>query len=199
MSKTIAVDVDLTVCAIDELWLQWLVAVTRSPYYDDLLLNKQDMIDRLGWGNIKYDLSSYVVLSLESEGIDGLSFFRGTGVYDTAEQIEDSYKYLKYLSEGGYDIIFVSTCKGNHHKSKYYWLKRNFPFMKGFIATKEKQYVKADIFIDDRNDVLNKIDCPIKIKIDTPYTQTEELYEGTYVCNDWRDIYSKIMESESDV
>ena len=163
--SVIAVDVDLTVCGIDILWWNWLCSVTNSKY---MPMPKEE-------GKVNYNLSKYFEDKLEKVGRDGLDFFRQEGVYDFAPVIKDSEQVLKYLKGQGHEIVFVSAVKGNHHKSKYNFLKRHFPFMDGFVATKEKNYVNCDIIIDDRNVFLNKVTCDTKIKFYTPYQQCEEL------------------------
>jgi len=105
--------------------------------------------------------------------------------------MEGSVAFLKRFSDSGYNVLFASYCKKGHFGSKYDWLKKHYPFMGGFFATKEKQYIKADIFIDDRNDMLNKRyqedpKC-LLVKFDTKYTQSEELLcPNVTVISDWK-------------
>jgi len=173
----IAIDVDLTVCAIDKLWWEWLCNVTNTlkPFPTE---------------DVEYDLSNYFRKELGLNARDGLDFFRQEGVYDFAEPVTGCVEAIKELSEAGNTIIFVSAIKGNHHKSKYFFLNRHFgEHMDAFIATKEKNYVKCDVLIDDRNMFLNKVDC-LKIKYVTKYTQCEELNPEplTHVIDDWSKI-----------
>lgn len=186
----IAVDVDITVCAIDELWFKWLNNVC---YPQDKLSNSIDSFIWLcGYGGVDYNLSNYYKSYLEYYNIDGLDFFRGTNIYDLATQVEGAYDNLKKLSEH-FDIVFVSVCKGNHHRNKYYWLKRNFPFMKGFLATHEKHLVRCDYLIDDRNKYLNMMPDDVEcIKLKTPYTQCEEEKRDIITCENWDSIYEHI-------
>lgn len=177
----ISVDVDLCVVNIDYLWWRWLNNITGySKTFPPT-------------NNLDYNLGNYFSEELEATGRDALDFFRSEGLYDWAHPINGSVPVLKLLSETC-DIVFVSAVKGNHHGSKYRFLKRNFPFMKGFIATQEKQYVSCDYIIDDRHKFLNLFDnTEVKrIKFNTPYQQCEELKQtnknflGTAEC--WYDI-----------
>ena len=142
----IAVDCDLTVVDTAHHWWEWLNKVTLSdnpyPLFED--------------GVVDYDLTKYYKKELDAIGIDGYEFWRSSTLYDTLVPIDGAVEVLQHLHELGHEIIFVSTIKGSHHKSKYYFLKRYFPFMKGFVATKEKHLVGCDVIIDDRNNVLNK-------------------------------------------
>lgn len=186
MSKgIIGIDCDLTLCAIDELWIKWLISMTgvdRTPS------------DYGYWNRVAYDISKYWEEDLDKLGIDGLDFFRGTNIYDFAEPMPSSKHAVKALKGLGYEIVVISALKGNHHKSKYNWVKRNFD-IDGFVGTKEKQYIPCDIFIDDRNRFLNMSKATHKIKLDTPYTQCEPIKDdNTVVCKDWLSIYEYIKE-----
>lgn len=187
-SKLIAVDVDLTVCAIDELWLNWLQHITGTDF------------NPLGLeGELDYNMSNYFSEGLQKAGVDGLDFFRSESAYDYAKPVKGSVEALRTLHEMGYKIVFVSAVKGNHHSSKFRWLKRNFPFMAGFVATKEKWLIPCDIFIDDRNNFLNMVPAKTKIKKLTAYKQDTELTCRVMVCEEWENIleYIKITEKHS--
>ncbi len=183
MSKVIGIDVDLTACAIDELWYKWLVAMTGK----EIPSLRYAMEDRCGV--LDYNLSSYFNQVLLE---DGLNFFRSTHLYDMAEPVPFCVDMINLLARDN-EVVFISAVKGNHHKSKYEWLKRHFAF-DGFIATQEKQYVNCDVLIEDRNKFLNKSKAPVKIKLMTPYTQCEELTCDAKVCHDWYEIYNYIKE-----
>ena len=200
----IVVDVDLTVCKTDELWWQWL----NNKYGTNFDFPNPD-----DWGGeLNYNLGHYLSsLPDPYKGFDPIAFFRNEGIYDFAHAIEGSREALSDLADDGYSIVFASHCKGNHHKSKYYWLERNFPFIKnssrhGFVATKEKQFIQADVVIDDRNSFLNKFikyGVPSEVNLftnlilfNTPYEQSEELEDYNYVFkySSWEDISFFIKE-----
>lgn len=188
----IAVDVDLTVCAIDKLWLQWLNAIHhKNLSLSELKTNEMCELD--------YDLGSYFDdLPEPYSGYSPYDFFRRSGIYDFAEVVHGSIQALKYAKNKGHEIIFISHVKGDHHKSKYYWLKRNFPFMDGFIATKEKQYVAADMLIDDRHEHLNSFNGKYTNTLfQTPYTQSTSLSTDVYAMFEWSNFSQILAEIEN--
>lgn len=188
MSKgIIGIDVDLTVAPTDDAWYEWLVKVTDYKPPSKVFGGVADKVN--------FDLSSYWAAHLDSRGIDGLDFFRSADLYDTIPTIPYSKQVIRQLKGEGYEIVFISALKGNHHKSKYRFLERNFP-VDGFIGTKEKQYIACDIFIDDRNKLLNTSKASVKIKFETLYTQDEPLQEGIETFNNWLDIYQYIKNLE---
>ena len=174
-NRTILVDVDLTVVDSGTPWRDWLNEATGAqldPYTDT--------------GEINYDLSVYWGDYLKGSGIDPYDYWRSETLYDNSEPLEGAVECLRGFSEAGWGVVFVSALKGNHHKSKYHFLKRNFPFMAGFIGTREKQFVRGDILIDDRNKFLNMMPegChPIRFK--TVYTQEVSLREKVGFISNW--------------
>jgi 5'(3')-deoxyribonucleotidase len=90
---------------------------------------------------------------------DPLDFWRDETLYDNLVPMERAVEKLKSLSQY-FDIVFVSRLKGNHHRSKVYWLKKHFPFMTGFVGTHEKWILNASLvaMIDDLEDNLVKFD-----------------------------------------
>ena len=196
MSKgIIGVDVDLTVADSDLSHWNWLQQVSRDG--DGLCMPNGSSTDLLN-----YDLGSYFDLP---NHLDSMDFWRLSDIYDerpeetplyitkqihgrTIQPIKNSVQCLQSLSSQGWEIVFVSHVKGAHHKSKVEWLKRHFPFMDGFIATQEKHYVNCDIFIDDRQNHLNKSSAEYKIKFDTVYEQDIELKYVDLISNDWVEI-----------
>lgn len=163
--KICAVDVDLTVVDSGYAWYKWLEDMTKVGFSYE-------------WVSQWYDFSIPYAVAWKNKGCSGspFDFWRGKRVYDNLEPIEGCVDALETLSKKGYKIVFVSAIKGDHHKSKHSFLKRNFPFMSGFVATKEKWAVKADIIIDDRNKFLNMFgDDVMKIQTVTPFDQDEPL------------------------
>lgn len=145
----IAVDVDMTVCDIDKEWLRWLNSIHNQSFDFDYMKNHSG-------GFIDYDLGVYYShFKKPYPNYNSLDFFRKNGIYDCAKASLGAYVTLMDLHSQGHSIIFVSACKGGHMKSKYYWLKRKFPFMSAFVSTKEKWAVDADILFDDRLDYIN--------------------------------------------
>jgi len=189
MSKVIAVDCDLTIAQSDVAWWDWMNSVcgTNIPFP-----SKTECI-------LSYDLSDYFE-AFNYHKRDLYSFWRSETAYDGVKPMKGAVEALQELSDSGFEIVVVSTVKGNHHKNKWQFLERNFPFIDGYIATKEKKYVRCDYFIDDRHDVLNRIQGPIKICMDTPYTQLEFTNDAVTTSGTpesiWSYILNYIMEKE---
>ena len=184
----IVVDVDLTVVRSDILWWKEL----REGY--ELVWGTKAEQLRIGGGDrfVKhYDLSKYFPDIPEELRY---KFWSKPNLYQELPPIKRSVETLKHFSDQGARIIFASYCKKGHFGSKYDWLKEHYPFMDGFIATKEKHFVKADVFIDDRNAMLNRRyeegDGCQMIKYNSPYTQDEKLIDsqGIYVAEDWDQV-----------
>lgn len=176
MRKIAAIDVDLTVVDIGTPWLEWLNNMSMRN------LTLEDC-------NYEYNLGKYFENDLKRLSMRPCDYFRQCGLYDTLKPIEGSQEALEWLKGQGYDIVFVSHIKGNHNKSKHNFLRRYFPFMDGYLATKEKYFVRQDIFIDDRNDHINRApEGCLKLKINSPYDQFEPLNPEAVLINKWKNF-----------
>lgn len=156
--RLLGCDVDLTVVATDQGWLEWL------RYYNGLgkVVNRED-------GKLPYNLAE-----MFPNFKDPYQYWRELD-YDKFDPIEGSVKALESLSKY-FDIFFISQAKGTHGKSKYYWLDKHFPFKSGLMLTKEKWGMNNSVvaMIDDRKDVLKGFDKEKRICFNTPYTQSVE-------------------------
>lgn len=128
--KVILVDVDLTVVNPVVGWVGWYHNLTGHDIEDDMK-------------DIEWNVDS-----LMHYHPDPLSYWKKPDLYDEMVPYPDAVKVLTALSSWC-DIVFVSHCFPEHETSKRFFCQRNFPFMSGFISTKEKKYVKGDFFIDD--------------------------------------------------
>ena len=166
MDKIAVIDVDATVVDSPYAWHQWLEDVTKVGF---------EYVSVAQW----YDFSIPYGPIWKSKNIGGspFDFWRGKSVYDNLIPKENAPECLQLLQNKGYKIVFVSALKGDHHKSKHSFLERYFPYKDGFIGTKEKGFVKADLVIDDRISVLNQFPDPecLKIQFDTPHDQDQQL------------------------
>lgn len=184
MNKIIAVDCDLTVVDTGLAWLKWLNSVSRSLKYthEELLGNGRE---------ISYNLGEY--FPTLQHHVEPMDFWRNKYLYYGMTPIKGSVDALLGLANQGYKIVFVSSITGQHASSKYYWLKEHFPFLDGVVFTREKDNVRCDVLIDDRNDFLNLMPCNVmKIRYNTPYTQTKKQHKDTIVLNEWSQIANKI-------
>lgn len=178
----LGVDVDLTVVDTGQEWYNYLRGVSEievPPYEDFLVANT---VAPYNMADVFKDIDYQKCLG----------YWREEHLYDNLQPLKDSVQVLEDLKiSKGYEIIFVSTIKGNHHKSKYYFLKKNYPFLDGFIATKEKKYAKIDLMVDDRLNVLELLDRNvITVQKITPFDQTSK-FVPSYSFDDWAD-FSKL-------
>ena len=163
MSRIIGVDVDLTVCPSDDGWREWLG-------------NK--------YGYVKCRMTEYNFTHYYPHAEDPFEYWRSLE-YSQFQPLKGSVEKLEQLSTY-FDIVFISAIKGQHTKSKYYWLEQHFPFLKGYIATKEKFLMNNSVcaMIDDRLDNLQGFDQHKRVLYKTPYTQSDSCGVG-YVVYDW--------------
>ncbi len=161
MSRYLGVDVDITICPSDKGWERWLA--DRASLED---LNKFSRLDTSP--ELPYNLGG-LFPSVE----DPMEYWRNLD-YSQFSPLAGSVEALEVLSNY-FDIVFISAIKGNHNKSKYYWLKKHFPFMSGYIATKEKFILNNSVvaMIDDRNNQLQGFDITKRIRFNTCYTQDQ--------------------------
>lgn len=167
--RLLGCDVDLCICPSDKAWYRYLaykqigIDLSKGREYVDHV-NKEASSELL-----PYDLNQ-----MFPEVEDKYEYWRDLQ-YSQFQPIEGSVEALEKLSNY-FGIVFISSVKGNHNKEKYYWLKEHFPFMVGYMATKEKYLMNDSVVahIDDRVDVLEKFDYTKRILFKTNYTQTSE-------------------------
>lgn len=181
--KICACDVDLTVVDSALHWYNWLEDKTKANLPIEEVYKHYDF--SIPYGPI-----------WASKGLSGcpLDFWRGQHVYDEMKPLEGAVEALRAIKEKGYLIVFVSVLKGNHHKSKYEFLEKHFPFMDGFVGTKEKWTVAASIIIDDRNRYLNMFEGSkvLRLKKNTPHSQDIELEGGCLSFTEWGTLQTYI-------
>lgn len=183
------IDVDLTF--VDSVnaphgWLQWLNAKT----------NQNLTADELNWN---YNLAKGFLPHWPAHCTETpMDWWRYQGIYDQMKPMEGAVEALEHLTTLGYDVVFVSHCKGSHMKSKYSFLKKYAGhIMKGFVATKEKHLVCSgtgkDVVFDDRNDYLNLFDDSVRrFKIDNKWTQYAELNPGVKTVSGWQEFKEEL-------
>lgn len=95
---------------------------------------------------------------------DPLDFWRDETLYDNLGPMKGAVEKLEALSQY-FNIVFVSRLKGNHHRSKVYFLKKHFPFMAGFVGTHEKYILNDSLLamVDDLEDNLVKFDSDKRV------------------------------------
>lgn len=181
----ITCDVDYTVVNLIPTWWKWLNGITHS---------NKDINELASHHAIDYNLSVYFEKELEAVNRCGLDFYRQDGLYDTLKPHPTSVDVLRELASAGHEIVFASSIKGRHSKSKTEFLKRNFPFLSGIAYTKEKHYVKSDVFIDDRAEHINQSTAPLKILFNSGMIQYQVLTTDCEVARDWADAEKFILD-----
>lgn len=157
MGRILGVDVDLTICPSDKGWREWLKERCSVEY-------------PLGdYESPPYDLGT------QFAGVDDPYKYWRELDYSQFQPIEGSVECLRELSKH-FQIVFISRIKGNHTKSKYYWLKEHFPFMYEYVACHKKHVMNkaVECMIDDRLDVLKGFEPQKRVLYNTPYTQSDE-------------------------
>ena len=173
----LGVDVDLTICPSDKGWFDYLKYLSGFGK----VVHRTD-------GMLEYDLSKM----FPNVG-DPYDYWRALD-YSQFEPLEGSVEALEALSEH-FDVVFISQHKGNHSKSKYYWIEEYFPFKKGVMLTKEKFLMAGAVvaMIDDRKEHLKGFDFNQRIWFNTPYTQTEDC-EVAIKFNVWNDTIVDLVK-----
>ncbi|AUR92281.1 5' nucleotidase [Vibrio phage 1.170.O._10N.261.52.C3] len=195
MSKTIAIDVDLTVCDVTDKWLTWLCE-------RHLFLRAKEYITDLEKEDVHYNLGYYFDIPLK----EALDFWKQVDLYDDVECRKDALVTVEKLyKDFGYKIVFISYCAdcGSHAGSKAKMLQRQFSFIKPehfhFCQTKSKGVLREafDVFVDDRNSFLNQMKGDVLcLRPHTIYRQDEDLkYEAsinTHEFMDWGEVYDHL-------
>ena len=154
MKPMVMCDVDITVVNTDT---QWIDYIGEKLFRD----NPGESFARVAqhkalYGTIPYDITE-LFPEAKKLGIDLFDYWRSDNLYNLLTPIEGAVETLRRMSSQ-FDVVFVSQAKGGHHKSKYNWVNKWFPFHSGVILTKEKWQVArgACLVIDDRLSVLEK-------------------------------------------
>ncbi|CAM0070190.1 unknown function [Vibrio phage K354] len=181
----IAVDVDLTICHdVACEWKDWLELNGEMTGITKYLTDSLE-------DNLDYNLSNYFL----TPNIDPFDFWRKTDLYDTLTCCDSSKRVLQHLYNKGWEVVFVSWCygKGTHMESKHRMLRREYSFINDqdfhFVTTKSKYLINCQYAVDDRNSFCNQYsDDVVMFKINTPYTQDEELTRPVFTVDPWDEI-----------
>ncbi len=176
--KILAVDVDLTVVDAVTPWVGWYKNLTGEDLGDISSENN----------NLEEMMHAHH---------DPLEFWKKKDLYDNLEPFSSAVLYLKALSKY-VDIIFVSACKPEHEQSKKFFLKRNFPYMKGFISTHEKHFIKCDYFVDDYKKYIREV-SETGAKCYQIKSQLNSSSDGEFPYMEWHEIYKDITGDMEDI
>lgn len=159
-SPILVCDVDGVVVDLSQRWWEWLV--NQSDYIDDTLPTFEETKEHYDYsipfkGIVDKDAAYY--------------FWKMEHLYDDAVPVEGSQSAVGTFKQAGWDIVFASHVEGAHSLSKWNFLKRNFSF-DGFMATREKHFLKANIVIDDRAENLLKFPSDVFcVLMDAPHNR----------------------------
>lgn len=105
-------------------------------------------------------------------------------------------KYVKKLWDDGYNIIFVTKTECENLVKKRNWLARTFPFIgeanirNMLYSCPRKQYIRADIAIDDGLFNLTGDRTYYSICLDKPYNKADDDNIPNFIrANNWYEIY----------
>jgi len=133
-------DVDETVAPAVKKWIKW---------YENLVGGDLKPL-------LRTDGRANDLLELMHNHNNPLEFWRDSELYHGMKPRRNSVEVLGRLS-ARYDIVFVSNSMPEHSHSKEMFLKKHFPFHSGYIATVEKRFIKAAVFIDDYKTYLRAV------------------------------------------
>lgn len=171
----IGVDADITFFKSGDAWFKWLC---HQTYRSEDYINKVDE-------PLPYDLSGFFGLEYE----DSMEFWRQPNLYDNMPILEGAIATINTWIIKGHEVGFISYCKSGHFANKCDKLKEIFPDLAFINVTKEKQYSKVDVMIDDRVEYLENFDSSVtKILIQSKYAQNKPIPKDFIVCKDWFEI-----------
>lgn len=130
-------------------------------------------------------------------------YFLDKRVWQRIEVVDGCKKVIQQLWDEGYNIIFVTKTECENLVKKRNWLDRTFPFIgsnnirKMLYSCPVKQYVRADIAIDDGLFNLVGDRTYFSICLDKPYNQTnDDQIPRFFRAYNWNEIYSFIKVIE---
>lgn len=128
------------------------------------------------------------------------NYFLDKRVWQRIEVVKYACEVLNKLWDEGYNLIFVTKTECENMVKKRNWLNRNFSFMgadnirKRLYSAPKKQFIRADIAIDDGLFNLIGDRTYYSICFDKPYNQTDELIPCFTRVYDWLGVYTAVHE-----
>lgn len=174
--RILVCDVDGVVIDLSYKWYEYLRSIVKDVNFTyEELASKYDFHKQL---------SNYITTQ------EAMWFWNQENLYDGREPLPFAAETLWALKKShGFKIVFASHVEGRHAKGKFEFLKKHFP-VDGFMATREKQFVRADIAIDDRYDHL--VNHPMNVGKIVKYTPHEQTLKTDFkpdaVIYEWGDV-----------
>lgn len=149
------------------------------------------------WGYIKCPMTSYNLCDYYGE--KAMEFWSQPDLYDTLEPIKEAKGVLDVLNSKGFEIGFCSYTKKGHFSSKCEFIKRNFPYYKFIMNTKEKSYVRANFVLDDNpTHLVNQPEGVVRILIETKGVLHEyDKSKVDFVVTEWSTVGNVISNFEA--
>lgn len=166
----IGVDQDWVLAKLTEKWVNYY----NTIFNDDLKIE-----DIKSW-----NISDFVKEEAKPYMLNILNIHK---FYRDLIPTSDSQRVLEKLSNNGYEIFIVTDpFTRMSFKSKYDWLKENYPFIpaKNFIFTGNKSAIGLDILIDDGVHNCESFQG-IPLLYEAPYNETEKRF---FKVKNWQNI-----------
>ena len=179
MPLTIMIDIDGVLNTLDEA----VIEIYNEDSGDDL--RPEDVIE--------YHIEKFVLPEYRE---NFYKYFLDKRVWQRIKVVDGCQEVIRKLWNEGYDIIFVTKTECENLVKKRNWLNRTFPFIgsdnirKILYSAPKKQYIRADIAIDDGLFNLVGDRTYFSICFDKPYNQTSNDIPNFFRAYNWQEIYS---------
>ena len=173
--KIIAFDVDGVVVDSAIEWYKYLRAMVKH--------------EDIKYEDVNHDYNFYNPFSKYLTEEECAYFWKQENLYDRMVPMDGAVAAVNAFKTQGFKILFVSHVEGNHSKSKYEFLKRNFP-MDGFFATREKGFIRTNIAVDDRlNHLVGHPEQVTTVQFLTPQFQYLTDFSPDVIIDKWNDAH----------
>lgn len=92
-----------------------------------------------------------------------MAWWKQEGLFDDMRPTDEVMAAIESIHQAGHTVVFASHVEGAHAKSKVQCLKRWFPYMEAFLATRQKHFVRCDYLVDDRASNLIRVSADSRI------------------------------------
>lgn len=178
MANILVCDVDGVVVDVSYHWYEHIMSLHDDPQAARLEFPFKDV-------SLEYDYSKFSPHWRTKEALD---FWKSPDLYDDAPPLEAAVDVLREVVASGIQLVFCSHVEGHHAKSKFFFLKDYFPFMHGFVATREKNFVRASGVVDDlTKHLLSFPDTTHKFLYSRPHN-SGEVHSDVKIISSWSDM-----------
>lgn len=129
-------------------------------------------------------------------------YFLDKRVWQKIKVVEGCQEIIAKFIEEGNEIIFVTKTECENLVKKRNWLDRTFPFIgldnlrRMLYSCPQKQYIIADILIDDGIFNLTGKRTYYSILFDKPYNQTSKNIPRLTRVHNWNEVYNAVKMVE---